>query len=89
MWFGTEDDYNSMVMDLLGKSLENLFEDCGSRFNLKTVLMVVDQIICRLEILHYKGYIHRDIKPDNFLMGRGGNKNLVCYIVSIQRDSTL
>ena len=79
-WYGTEGDYNVMVIDLLGKSLEDLFNDCGRRFNLKTVLMLADQLLCRLEIIHTKCYIHRDIKPDNFLMGRGSRKHMV-YVI--------
>lgn len=79
-WYGVEGDYNVMVIDLLGKSLEDLFNDCGRRFNLKTVLMLADQLLCRLEIVHTKSYIHRDIKPDNFLMGRAGRRH-VAYVI--------
>ena len=79
-WYGVEGDYNVMVIDLLGKSLEDLFNDCGRRFNLKSVLMLADQLLCRLEIVHTKCYIHRDIKPDNFLMGRGSRRHMV-YVI--------
>jgi serine/threonine protein kinase len=79
-WYGIEGDYNVMVIDLLGKSLEDLFNDCGRRFNLKTVLMLADQLLCRLEIIHTKCYIHRDIKPDNFLMGRGSRRHMA-YVI--------
>lgn len=79
-WYGVEGDYNVMVLDLLGKSLEDLFNDCGRHFSLKTVLMLADQLLCRLEILHTKCYIHRDIKPDNFLMGKGSRRHMV-YVI--------
>ncbi|KAJ1421102.1 kinase-like domain-containing protein [Ochromonadaceae sp. CCMP2298] len=79
-WFGVEGDYNVMVIDLLGKSLEDLFNDCGRRFNLKTVLILADQLLCRLEIIHTKCYIHRDIKPDNFLIGTGPRRHMV-YVI--------
>jgi casein kinase 1/casein kinase I family protein HRR25 len=79
-WYGTEGDYNVMVIDLLGKSLEDLFNYCGRRLNLKTVLILADQLLCRLEIIHTKCYIHRDIKPDNFLMGKGLRKHMV-YVI--------
>ena len=79
-WFGMEGDYNVMVMDLMGKSLEDLFNDCGRKFHLKTVLMLADQLLNRIEVVHTKCYIHRDIKPDNFLIGLGLRRHMV-YII--------
>ena len=58
-------------MDLLGKSLEDLFVEQNKKFSLKTVLQLADQMLERIQFLHNKEFLHRDIKPDNFLMGRG------------------
>jgi serine/threonine protein kinase len=79
-WCGSEGDYNVMVMELLGPSLEDLFNFCSRKFSLKTVLLLADQTISRIEYIHSKNFIHRDIKPDNFLMGLAKKGNLV-YII--------
>jgi casein kinase 1 alpha len=78
--FGQERDYNVLVMDLLGPSLEDLFNFCSRRFTMKTVLMLADQMIGRIEFVHNKNFIHRDIKPDNFLMGIGRHCNKLFLI---------
>ncbi|KAB2079878.1 hypothetical protein ERO13_A05G031000v2 [Gossypium hirsutum] len=79
-WFGVEGDYNVLVMDLLGPSLEDLFNFCSRKLSLKSVLMLADQMINRVEFFHSKSFLHRDLKPDNFLMGLGRRANQV-YII--------
>ena len=69
-----------MVMDLLGPSLEDLFSFCKRKFSLKTVLMLGDQMVQRLEYMHNNHFIHRDMKPDNFLVGVGKKQQLLYMI---------
>ena len=79
-WFGVEGTHNVMVMELLGQSLEELLQSNKGRLDLKTVLLLADQMIKRIEYIHHRSYLHRDIKPDNFLLGLGSKANTVFVI---------
>jgi len=74
-YFGQEGLHNILCIDLLGPSLEDLFDLCGRRFSIKTVCMLAKQMISRIQSVHEKHLIYRDIKPDNFLIGRPHTKN--------------
>ena len=67
-------------MELLGKSLEDIFQSQQKKFTLKTVCMIGIQMLDRLEFIHSKNIIHRDIKPDNFVLGLD-NKSHIIYIL--------
>lgn len=56
-WFGVEGDYNVLVMDLLGPSLEDLFNFCSRKLSLKTVLMLADQMVAYCFLLVYILYV--------------------------------
>jgi serine/threonine protein kinase len=75
-WYGTTDQFNYLVINLLVCSLTKLTKIQGS-LSLKTILLIGIQLIQRIETLHSKYLLHRDIKPDNFLLG----SNNVLYLI--------
>ena len=79
-YFGAEGDYNVMILDLLGPSLEDLKTYCTNKFTTKTVLMIADQLVQRMEYIHNKNFLHWDIKPDNFLIGLGKKQHIIYAI---------
>jgi len=72
--------YHVMVMQLHGDSLDNLFSDNNQNFDTNTVLKLGINITGLLENIHRAGFVHRDIKPNNFLIGCEGDKSNI-YIM--------
>ncbi|KAI9277873.1 kinase-like domain-containing protein [Sporodiniella umbellata] len=73
-YFGQEGLHSILVIDLLGPSLEDLFDMCSRKFSIKTVAMLAKQMITRIQSIHERNLIYRDIKPDNFLIGHPNTK---------------
>ena len=72
--------HNYLLMQLLGKSLDKLFSDTNRKFSIKTVSQIAYQMVQRIEYVHSKGYIHRDIKPGNFLIGKNSESKKIFII---------
>ena len=62
--------YEVLLMQLLGPSLYSVFHSppCNKHFSLSTIVLVAQQVLARLHMLHRNGYVHRDVKPDNFVL---------------------
>jgi len=108
--YGQEGLHNILVIDLLGPSLEDLFDMCGRKFTIKTVCMAAKQMVrhfrvvgsqyfplivhvqlTRVQTIHEKNLIYRDIKPDNFLIGRPGTKgaNGLSFLLIFSHSASL
>ena len=77
--FGHSKDYNILIEPLLGKSLYALYLENKKNFTLKDICLISIQCLDRIEYIHSKGYIHGDIKPENFLIGL--NDPRIIYII--------
>lgn len=72
--------HSYLIMELLGENLYDLFKKCRKKFSLKTVCEIAYQAIHRLKYIHSRGYVHRDIKPTNIVIGKWRKKKII-YII--------
>lgn len=79
-WYGVEHNYRLLVTENYGPSLEQLLKYCKGSFSLKTVLLVADQVLERIEWVHSKGLIYNDVEPGNFLVGLGQKQDKIFLV---------
>lgn len=79
-WFGSFGKNIAMSMELLGKSIQDRFNQCNMKFSLKTVLLLADQMLSAVEYIHTRHFIHRDLKPNNFVFGTNSKSNQLYLI---------
>jgi serine/threonine protein kinase len=75
--FGSEHQFNYLVMTMYGPNLIQLMRLCGGKFSARTTLLIALQIIDRLEDIHQKKYLYGGICPENFMVGTGKESYLL------------
>ena len=68
--FGHTKTHNILIEELLDKSLNDIYIKTNRKCSLTEACLIAIQLIERLEWIHSKNIIYRDIKPENFLLGK-------------------
>ncbi|KAG1748029.1 kinase-like protein [Suillus occidentalis] len=76
-WSGIDRGSHILILDQVGANLQQLRRFCRGEFSLKTVAMLAVEMLDRIEFVHSRGVILRDIKPENFAMGIGEKSDMV------------
>ncbi|RPD61798.1 kinase-like protein [Lentinus tigrinus ALCF2SS1-7] len=76
-WSGVDGNRFVLAMDLLGPNLQSLQRLCRGSFSVRTICMLAEQMITRLQFVHSRGIISGDIKPQNYAMGIGNKCRIV------------
>ena len=79
-WVGRYEDRDVLILQRLGHDLSMLFEFCGHRFSIGTTLKIGIEMVSLIRRLHQKGFLHRDVKPHNFLVGYKAEKRRIFII---------
>jgi casein kinase 1 len=79
--YGYNTNYNILIMERLGHSLDFFFKKCNKKFSLKTVCLITLQILQRLQHIHSNNLVHRDLKPENFLLGLKPEEKNKIYLI--------
>ena len=79
-WEGQDHGYHAVVQTAMGPTLWSLLSFCGGTFLMSTVLLLLDQLIPRLQEIHRRGYVHNDIKPANIALGTGQKGTQVFFL---------
>ena len=80
LFHGVEGDFNVMVCSLLGPNLATLFDFCDKKFSVANVYQIGVQLVKRLQVIHSKNMVHRNVKPENILTGIGA-KSQTFYLI--------
>lgn len=72
-YFGTYHNNRVLIMQMLGKDLEAIFNGCSRKFTMKSIIFLTIQLLKRFEVIHQNRILYCDVKPENFLFGTDTN----------------